>query len=142
MNEEFDTLLHEFHAEVHHAAQIPAHDQDRNAKAGLRIRDVKQRFRDLFASAPQRHGREVTDGSTIYLLMVNELDMDGHSFDRVQDAYSTRAQAEEAMTQRVARYQGRLARMTDTQRHRHTIESYSIDDVTLTAALGGGEEEE
>ena len=61
MNEGLDALLHEFHVEVHHAAQIPTHDQDRNVKAGLRIRDVKQRFRDLFTSPPQRHGREVTE---------------------------------------------------------------------------------
>ena len=42
-------LLHELHNEVHHAAQIAVHDTERNVKAGLRIRDVKQRIRELVA---------------------------------------------------------------------------------------------
>ena len=72
------------------------------------------------------------DGSTIYLLMVNELEQDGHARDYVRDAFMLRGDAEAARAEAERRYQVRKGKMDSQQRHRHTMEAFSIDEVSLT----------
>lgn len=59
--EALDDLLHEFHAQVWHAAQIPRNDTERNERAAEKTRDIKRRIRALLSSAPSHRAAVVTE---------------------------------------------------------------------------------